>query len=240
MRTAVAVLVITESALLAWAQPVEFEVATVKLNRTGSSDARFPELRNGTLVADNVSLKSLLSAAYALSPQRIIGPNWLDSDRFDLAGKAPKGVPNSEMKPMLQALLKDRFKVALHRETRGMQVYNMIVAKGGLKLAPYDPAHPLAIPPRSGGSMMKATGTMSEIADRLTSLAGRPVLDKTGVEGRYAFILTYTPLSSTGDSPGLPDFFTAVEQQLGLKLQSKREPLEVLIIDHTERVPSEN
>jgi uncharacterized protein (TIGR03435 family) len=67
------------------------------------------------------------------------------------------------MKPMLQALLKNRFKVALHRETREMQAYDMIVAKGGLKISPYDPAHPLAIPPRSGGLMTKATGTMSEI-----------------------------------------------------------------------------
>jgi hypothetical protein len=92
---AVAVLLVTESALLAWAQPVEFEVATVKVNRTDSSDARFPELRNGTLVAENVSLRSLVSAAYALSPQRIIGPNWLDSDRFVF--------------PLSQEILKFRF-----------------------------------------------------------------------------------------------------------------------------------
>jgi bla regulator protein blaR1 len=223
------------------AQQPAFEVASVKLNRTGSSNSRFPELRNGTLAAENVSLKSLLSVAYGLSRERITGPAWLDSDRFDLAGKAPLGVPNSEMKPMLQALLKDRFKVEVHRESRDMPVYEMVVAKGGLKISLSDPEHPLAMPPKYEGSMLKATGTMSEIADKITPLAGRPVLDKTGLQGRYAFMLIYSQLSAgAADSSSAPDFFTAVEKQMGLTLEAKKEPIDILIVDHAERVPTAN
>lgn len=238
---AVPVIVGTINAPMLRAQQPAFEVASVKLNRTGSSNSRFPELRNGTLAAENVSLKSLLSVAYGLSRERITGPSWLDSDRFDLAGKAPRGVPNSEMKPMLQALLKDRFKVEVHRESREMPVYDMVVAKGGLKISLSDPEHPLAMPPKYEGSMLKATGTMSEIADKITPLAGRPVLDKTGLEGRYAFMLIYSELSGVAaDSSSAPDFFAAVEQQLGLKLEAKKEPIDILIVDHAERVPSAN
>ena len=89
----------------------------------------------------------ILRAAYDLPESRIIGPDWLDSDRFDLAGKAPAGVPDTEFMPMLQALLKERFHLAVHRETKEMQVFDMVVAKGGLKIWLFDPAHPVVKPP---------------------------------------------------------------------------------------------
>jgi uncharacterized protein (TIGR03435 family) len=227
------------------AQSPAFEVATVKVNHSGDNSSGFPALRNGTLTGRNVTMRMMLRAAYGLSESRISGPDWLDSDRFDLAGKAAPGVPDSELMPMFQTLLKDRFQLEVHREMREMPVFDMIVAKAGLKMSLSSPEHPFPTPPPNpGGYMNFGAGTLPEIAMRLAGSAGRPILDKTGLEGRYGFLLIYTPVSTqTADeaaASGPPDFFMAVEQQLGLKLEPNKEPLEVLVVDHSQRVPTEN
>lgn len=227
------------------AQSPTFEVATVKLNRSGSGGANFPRLTNGTLAAQNVSLKMMLQSAYGLSSLRITGPDWLDSDRFDLGGKAPQGVPDTEFMPMLQSLLKERFQLAVHYESREMPVYNLVVAKSGLRILPFDPAHPPPVPPRNGAaSMIMGSGTMTQLADQLTGAAGRPVLNKTGLEGRYGYVFTFSPLALQAASgpadPDPMDVFQSVQQQLGLKLESAKESIEILVVDHAERVPTEN
>jgi uncharacterized protein (TIGR03435 family) len=226
------------------AQTAEFEVATVKANHTGSGAVNFPRLRNGILAAQNVSLSMLLQAAYDLSAARITGPEWLNSDRFDLAGKSPQGVPDGELMPMLQALLRDRFRIAVHRATKKMPVYEMIAAKGGVKMGAFDPARPPVAPRNRGGAVIIGTGTMPELAKMLAAPAGRTVLDRTALVGRYSYVLTFMPLSA--QAPGSasdtapPDFFAAVQQQLGLKLRARKDPVEILIVDHAERIPSEN
>jgi uncharacterized protein (TIGR03435 family) len=187
----------------------------------------------------------LLRAAYNLSENRIIGPDWIDADRFDVVGKPPQGTPNSDVMPMLQTLLKDRFHVVVHSDLRELPVFDMVVAKGGLKMSLSTSENPFPKPPSNpGGAMNFGAGTMTEIAQRLTGSAGRTVLDKTGLEGRYGFLLIYTPLSAqtpaNADGSGPPDFFAAVEQQLGLKLEPKNEFIEVLVVDHAERTPTEN
>lgn len=251
MRIAKTILVIALIAAPAvLAQSPTFEVATVKANRSGENGDRRPDLRNGVLTARNVTLHTMLRAAYGLHESRIVGPDWLDSDRYDLAGKAPANVPDTEFMPMLQALLKERFQLAVHRETKEMAVFDMVVAKGGLKIWPYDPARPVpkpALPANVTSAMTASNGvyTMAELATHLTAAASRPVLDKTGLEGRYGFFLFWTQLSAdaadaAAGSSGPPDLFAAVEQQLGLKLQPNKEPVEILIVDHAERVPTEN
>jgi uncharacterized protein (TIGR03435 family) len=231
------------------AQPPAFEVATVKIHPLGDNGLSPPEFVNGAFTARNVSMRRLLRAAYGLSDSRIIGPEWLDSDRYDLAARYPSGVPDRDLMPMLQTLLKDRFHIAVHSEMKEMSVFDMTVAKGGLKMPLFDPAHPA--PPRSpGGSMNIAAiatngvATMAELALRLSAAAGKPVLDKTNVEGRYGFMLIYTPVSTQpiDNTVGVdaPDFFTAVEQQLGLRLEPRKDSIEVVIVDHAERVPTEN
>jgi len=228
------------------AQSPAFEVATIKPNHGNGnrSPSRYPSLQNGTLTAENVSLKTLLGVAYGLSTVRITGPAWIDSDRFDLAGKAPEGVPDTEVMPLLQNLIKDRFHAEVHLETKEMLAYEMTVTKDGLKIQPFEAEHPPVTPQNRGGSLLIGVATMPQIADALARAAERPVVEKTGIAGRYSYILSFTPFSARAPDSRAdlapPDLFTAVQQQLGLKLESKKEPIEILVVDRAERVPIEN
>jgi uncharacterized protein (TIGR03435 family) len=145
--------------------------------------------------------------------------------------------------PLLQSLLKDRFHLENHFETKEMPAYDMVVSKGGAKLKPFDPAHPPEPPRNRGQAVMMGVGTTTQIADALARAAGRPVVDKTGMaeEGRFGWTVNYTPFSANDSSASAaPDLFAAIEQQLGLKLESRKESVQILVIDHVERVPSEN
>ncbi len=247
MRTGTAIVFLTYTATIGIsAQSPTFEVATVKVNHTDSGRSSSPRLTNGRLTADRVTLSQLLQSAYGLSALRITGgPEWLNTDRFDLSGKAPQGVADTELMTMLQLLLKERFQLAVHREAKEMPVYDLVVAKDGLKISIFDPAHPPVPPARNGAeSMIIGAGTMSQLADLMTRTAGRPVLDKTGLAGRYGYAMTFSPITTqlpdNTPDPGALDFFAAVKQQLGLRLEAKRETLDILIVDHAERIPAEN
>jgi uncharacterized protein (TIGR03435 family) len=223
-----------------------FEVASVKPNHNGAPPRTYPRLHNGGFTADNASLKTLLVIAYGLIEQRIFGPEWLDTEKYDITAKAPAGTADDQVMPLLQGLLKDRFQLQSHMETREMAAYDMVVAKSGAKLTPFDPAHPSGKAPGqprfAGGSMLVGVGTGAQIADALARAAGRPVIDRTGLEGRFAWSVSYTPFSSDANAAanGPPDILAAVQDQLGLRLEPKKESLQVLVIDHAERVPSEN
>jgi uncharacterized protein (TIGR03435 family) len=225
-------------------EDLAFEVATIKPTNGKPNRSTFPSLRNGRFTAENVTLKTLLSVAFGLSGLRINGPEWIDADRFDLAAKAPQGVPDSELKPMLQALLRERFQVTVHREQKEMPTFDLMPAKGGIKLLPFDPAHPPATPRNIGGSLWIGAATMPQIADGLAMIVGRPVVDRTGIDGRYSFTVHYAPPSRTLNDPAetaiMPDIFTAVPEQMGLKLESKKQEIEILVIDSATRTPVAN
>jgi uncharacterized protein (TIGR03435 family) len=225
-----------------WAQSPVFEVTSVKVNRTGDGGSNAPRLTNGRLTAENTTLRTILQVAYGLGPVQINGPAWIDSDRFDLDAKSPQGVPDAALMPMLQALVKDRFQLTAHRETRDAPVYELTVMKAGPKFSAFDPAHVPPTPPRNGaGAMIIGPMTMDGLAGSLSRAAGRPVVNRTGLSGRYFCAVTYSPLSAqvNGDS-GPGDIFAAVQEQLGLKLESAKAPIEFLVVDHAERVPTEN
>jgi len=224
------------------AQSPQFEVASVKANRTESGGSSWSSY-NGKVATIDVSLLSLLEYAYDLSAPRIVGPGWLDSDRYDVMAKSPEGVPDSKMPEMLQTLLKDRFRMTVHWDKKEMPVYQMVVAKDGLKMPRFDPAHPdLTFKPGGGVISTMGVGTMPELAKTISRSAGRPVIDGTGVEGLYIYQLSFAPLSAQSEtaSDPAPDFFAAIQQQLGLKLEPKKAPVDILVIDHADRVPSEN
>jgi uncharacterized protein (TIGR03435 family) len=246
------------------APPAAFEITTVKLNKSGSgrSGAYFNDDR---FIATNVHLKNLIGySAYGIPLPRILGgPKWLDTDRFDIEAKMETVAANrlkalsrdqrrGEMQAMYQQLLADRFKLAVHWETRDLPVYALVAAKKGpdlqeTKTSPGDTRT------SSGDGNFSGKGlTLAEFAQALTqelsTELGRVVIDKTGIQGRYDLTLKWTPdtgadAASGGTDGSAPDagpsIFTAIQEQLGLKLESAKSPVKVLVIDHVE-MPTEN
>jgi uncharacterized protein (TIGR03435 family) len=249
-------------------QPAVFEAATIKLNRSGSRSSD-STTRNGHLIATNISLKSLMQyEAYGIPGSRILGgPKWLDSTRFDVEAKMDdstadrlQALPHSERRieeqAMVQQLLADRFKLAVHRETRELPVYALVAAKKGPKLQPSkttaEGSHTSSTGTRSGLQLTAEGVSLPQFADALTQRLflelGRDVVDRTEIKGRFDITLKWMPNSEIArnqtDGPSAsaddnPAIFTAIQEQLGLKLEPAKAPIEVIVIDHAE-MPSDN
>jgi len=238
-----------------------FEVASVKRNNSGSQGNYFRP-SNGRFSAENMSLQALLWWAYNVQDFQIVGgPGWIDSDHYDIEAKPAAGQDNSQMQLMVQALLQDRFKLMLHRDTKVLPIYVLTVAKGGPKLKAGTCLTPEANTPPAPGqgpsvycgyrgigrNNLQATGThMDGFTDILTTVLKRKVMDKTGFTGSFDVFLRWTPDQVSTGNPAAPavdtsgpSIFTAIQEQLGLKLESDKGPVEVLVIDSVER-PSEN
>jgi uncharacterized protein (TIGR03435 family) len=238
----------------------EFEVASIKPT---SPDVRGRWIKMQSVhqfEAKNHAVRTLVAAAYNVSPQAISGgPAWIDSDRFDILAKAPGEVrPNlDEQMKMLRNLLADRFKLTFHRAPKELSFYALTVAKSGSKLkestvspdaSPEGPPPLIFVLSPQGVSLPGRNATMAELASVMQRAAlDRPVVDKTGLSGRFDFNLEFTPdetqfgggapkESADSTKPGL---FAAMQQQLGLRLEATKGPVEVLVIDRVER-PSEN
>jgi uncharacterized protein (TIGR03435 family) len=312
------------TACLAFGQ--QFEVASIKpspppaLNRISIRMGGGPGTPDpGRINYEYVTLRMVLVKAYEVRNSQISGPAWLDSERFDIAARVPDGTTKEQFAVMLQNLLIERFKLALHREKKDLPTYALVVGRNGPKFkasadAPGDaddartqPEKPPQMmgrpvmgkdgfpemPARGGrGGMMimmpgraKMVGnrmSMQELADRLSSQLDRPVTDMTGLNGKYDITLYYSPEGlatpmggmpmggmpmggmpmpppGAGPPPGAlegrggggfgggppdgetgPALFTAVQEQLGLKLEPRKAPLDLLVIDRLEKVPTDN
>jgi uncharacterized protein (TIGR03435 family) len=262
-----------------------------------------------------VSLRDLLVRAYDVKAYQITGPAWLDTERYEVNATMPPDTTMEQFRTMLQNLLAERFKLTMHRETKELPMYSLVVAKNGPKMKesgeappvkegdadappPPLPSQPkigpdgfpmLPAPPggRGGMFMMMMPGrarlsgehqSIQDLASRLTSQLGRPVTDATGLKGKYDITLTFStegmngPMGPMGPGPTMvavappgggpagaggagaggaagvivpegetpPDIFAAVQQQLGLKLESKKGPVEMIVVDHVEKTPTEN
>jgi uncharacterized protein (TIGR03435 family) len=229
-----------------WAQapaPAEFEVASVKLTQhgrtvDGSSHSTVGNTDQGSFSASNASLQMLLGWAYDVKDYQISGPDWLKSDdaRYDISAKAPAGASSRQMPEMLKALLAERFKVALHRETRTLPIYALVTAKGGPKLHEA-PADGHSSTNSRGGHITAQHVSMVDLGDSLSRQLGRAVIDQTGLKGAFDFTLEY---AADDADTSRPSIFTALQEQLGLRLEATKGPVEVLVIDRAERVPTEN
>jgi uncharacterized protein (TIGR03435 family) len=248
------------------AQQPAFEVASVKpappptdnRMRVGmSGDA-------GRVNFSNVTLINIMARAYSVKDKQISGPDWLKSERYDIAAKLPAGAPKDQIPTMLQTLLADRFKLALHRETKVLPVYALVVGKSGPKLHHADAEGGLRVMMGPKGHKMTGSVSIARLADTLSTFMDRPVLDMTELKGNFDIDLDWTadgPAGGPGffgpggggrppegggegkaapDSPDAPSIFTAVQEKLGLRLEGRKSPVEILIIDHAERVPTEN
>jgi uncharacterized protein (TIGR03435 family) len=237
-----------------------FEVSTIKPTQpeaTGDSKGRFITMPSAhRFVARNHTVSTLIGAAYNLTPRTISGgPAWAESDRWDiLAGTPGAKRPNiQEQMGMLRQLLTDRFQLKFHWEQKEMPYYALTVAKGGPKLRegtdpPEGPKPLIFVLSPEGALLPGRNATMGELASVMQRAAvDRPVLDKTGVSGRFDFDLQWavdeTQFGGNGPKPlaepAWPDLYAALQQQLGLKLEAGKGPVNVLVIDGVER-PSEN
>ncbi len=240
------------------AKPV-FEVATIK---PSPPDARGTSILVGRgggnlFTTTNTSLAELITFAYGVHPRQVTnGPAWFESERYDISAKPDEaGIPNvTQLKTMVQKLLAERFQLAFHREKKELSCYALSVAKSGAKMTKTE-NNPGKLPGFGGagpGRIGVRNATMAEFADFLQSrILERPVVDQTSLTDRYDFTLQWTPdavqLAAMGpnapppptgpDAP--PDLFAAVQQQLGLRLESTKAPVEVLVIDKLEK-PSAN
>ena len=224
--------------------PLAFEAATIKPNRSGRTDTH-SDSDNNRISIVNMQLRRLIAKAYDVRPDQIVGPDWLDTERFDMVAKSEFVPDGKQLLEMIQTLLAERFKLALHRETREGRAYALIVARGGLKMKAVEPDGDSST--NNGRGELVAKGiSMARLAETLSRL-GLTVVDQTGVNGVFDFKLTYDPASTwpsadatAGTSDSGPSIFTALQEQLGLRLESRKVPIEYLVIDHVERAPTEN
>jgi uncharacterized protein (TIGR03435 family) len=273
----------------------QFEVASIKINKSGDNRVMVGVQPGGRFTATNVPFRLLLRNAYQLQDFQIVGgPSWITSEHYDILAKAESdglGDPFQSEKTgepsrgqlMLRALLKDRFKLDAHFEDRDMPIFALVPARSDGKLGPQlktsetdcdairaagrgrgaappppgppgDPGTPMRCGIRIGpGNMSVGGSSMAQVATSLAMFAGRIVVDKTNMAGNYDFTLTWTPEQLAQRPPGAPEpqingvpidpngpsLFTAVQEQLGLKLDAQRGPVKVLVIDRVEH-PTEN
>jgi uncharacterized protein (TIGR03435 family) len=232
-------LLLALAAGLAFAAEPQFEVATIRPS-VGGPGGWVPGIRNGRFSTTAFPFKALIGYAYSIPEIQISGPDWLTAESFDITATLPAGAEPDQAPLMLRALLEERFHIKTHREMIEMNYYALTIGKNGTKLKPLVPGEPIPTPkfgPDRPPSTLMTNGTMGDFAAFLAKTMGRPVVDKTELTGRFHILLQYTPPSST--LPG-PDILTAIQEELGLKLESQKGPVEILKVDSADKVPTEN
>jgi uncharacterized protein (TIGR03435 family) len=278
-RVALAVAFVGSVTMLSAQAPVDqprFEVASVKRNASGAL-AQSSRIGSGSVTASNMRLRALIVAAYGVRPERIIGlPSWADQERFDISSRAPEGTPDGQLRPMLQRLLEDRFRLVVRTEMREQPVYGLVLARANGALGPnLIPSSECDATPVGAAAAPKTIGVGSPASVRsctvftggngrdayiiggarpiaalvealqgpgLAGLIERPVIDRTGLTGTYDFDLRFAATSLTTASTeiaNVPSVFTALDEQLGLKLEPARGPVKVLVVDSVE-MPTAN
>jgi uncharacterized protein (TIGR03435 family) len=246
------------------AQPSEgkapaFEVASVKANTSGDGRGGGRILPGGRVIFTNESLRAVIRDAYGQNDV-LGGPSWVDSDKWDIVATAPPGQPDAPTRLMMQTLLAERFKVAAHVEQQEQPIYALVVSSSDKRLG--SRMHqsvrdcPITVntcgTQSSIGQIIGNAALLDDMTRTLSRLTGRRVIDRTALTGRFDFRLTWTPDTLPPRAPGTspdqpitvngvsidpngPTLVTALQEQLGLKLESTKGPVDVLMIDHVER-----
>lgn len=230
----------------------EFAVASVKVSAApvpgieARGGAR-TEVSPGALRLHNHNLHGLLMWAYSVKEYQVAGPDWINSEKYDIEGKPGSPASRQEMAAMLQRLLAARFQLSIRREKREMGVYGLVTAKGGPKLSTAAAGCQPSRTRLPGGLRLGfQCEPMEGLADFLSSLlaVGRPVIDATSLSGAYDFTLDLTdaaPPEHPGSDPeGRPSVSTVLQEQLGLRLEGRRAPVDVLVVEAGNRTPREN
>jgi uncharacterized protein (TIGR03435 family) len=265
----VCLLALTPGVSFGQAAPPAFEVASVK-PAEGQMPGRFQVSMGGDpgrINYSGVSLKMLIERAWSIKSYQVSGPDWLDSERFDVVAKLPEGARQEDVPRMLQSLLAERFKLAVHREQKTLPVYAIVVGKNGHKMQKAD-GEPgglrMSMSPK--GRQLSGKVTMDGLAGALSRMLDRPVLDMTELKGTFDISLEWMPDDREGsgplggarvlaggpggephppsaensDGPAAPGLFTAVQERLGLKLEGRKGAVDIVAVDSAEKAPTQN
>ncbi len=222
------------------AQEPSFEVAAVRPNRSGENRSSIAR-DGGRITMENVSLRECIMFAFSIPTGReyqLLGPEWMDSEKFDIGATFPAAATREQVREMTQALLAERFGLRTHREERKIKAYALVVDPKGTKLAPGDPGDDGAFSYSAGRVTIRGL-SLGAFADRLSGPAfklDRPVVDLTGRTGTFNFTVEWSP----GDGVPGPSIFTALQEQLGLRLVAQDASVRILIVDGVNRVPTGN
>jgi uncharacterized protein (TIGR03435 family) len=256
MKPAILLLTITLAAHSQPAAQPKYEVASIKPNTDSDSRVTFQIEPDGTLSATGITLMRLMMTAFNAQNFRIVGgPDWVSSRRWDLQAKPNRATRPDEVRPMLRALLEDRFQLHTRTQIRRRPVYDLTLDRKGPKLRRSDAESERSVR-LSVASIRMTKATPATFASQLSYALGRPVIDKTKLTGNFDFTLEWTP--EPGDDAGMafavqppgtsdqpaptpdrPSIFTALPQQLGLRVKSARGPVDVVVIDSV-LLPSAN
>jgi uncharacterized protein (TIGR03435 family) len=228
-----------------------YEVASIKLNTSGGNGTRMNGTK-GEYMVTNATLKNLIQNAYDVREYSFSGPDWLSSVRFDINAKFPPEEPGitpqqrqATRRLMLQNLLQERFKLTAHHETRMLSGYALLVGKKGPKLKDCERKDGTSVS-QNNGNLDGQGMSMENLANVVAGILRGPVADMTGLDGKYDIKLEW---SQDEGKPGgdtekpadvRPSIFTALQDTLGLRLETRKIPVETLIVDHVERTPTEN
>jgi uncharacterized protein (TIGR03435 family) len=215
-----------------------FEVASLKRSRPSPDghNSSTMKLDLGRLTCINARVREMILRAYDLKDHELSGPGWLESERYDISATFPAGTPAERVQLMLQTLLAERLRLAVHRETKEVQAYALVVDKNGTKLK--DVGFGRSSTSSSPGKLTVHSTRMVDFAEVLSRQLNRPVVDATGLAGFYEFTLEFAP-ERVADPAG-PSIFTAIREQLGLRLEARKTAIETLVVDHIEKAPAEN
>ena len=235
-----------------------FDVASVKPGQPAESGRGGGRGRRdniqvspGTVTMRNVSLKACIRWAWHVSEFQVTGPDWLDSERYEIAGKAPGPATEEQLRLMMQTLLRERFKLALHRQTKELSAYVLVVGKNGLKVQETKTEGETSIDINQRQlSVSVQRAPVSQLVEMMSNLLRAPVIDMTGLTGRYDITLNIAKYAGDMAARGQSvDSLSAdpqalismiLQDEFGLKLEARKMPLDLLIIDRVEKVPVEN
>lgn len=232
-----------------------FDVASIKENRSGDPGWRLGPPNKGTESIFNLELRRIVASSFRIQDKMVFGPDWMDAVRYDIEAKGSPTANSPEVWEMMRSLLAERFHLKYHLETRVMPAYVIVVARGGHKLVKGEDGECAAaikagqascdaiqfLPFGMGIRNMPVAAFAAGVARRLQD---RPVVDRTGLEGRYDAQVLWRPDDATPEQlaqvpadrrPPDVNIFEAFEQQAGLRLEARREPIEVLVVDHIQR-----
>ncbi len=257
-RNVMGVIVLAASAAFGQTSPAPatFEVASVRVSQIGKAGGEGSRRESiqyspDSVTMRNVSFRSSIRWAYHVMDYQITGPDWLATERYDIAAKSAAQVTEDQLRVMLQALLAERFKLALHRQTKELPAYVLVVGKNGPKFKESITDGESSVQPDERRLQVTVQRTpVSQLVDGLSNILRAPVIDQTGLKGKYDITINvakYIPdMESARKGEGgapmdpIPIIMNGIQEELGLKLESRKLPLDLLIIDHAEKVPTEN